>query len=162
MLHCKNNGLSVITGKNKGSQFGNFGENCDERPIHLKEADAIIKAIKSLDSVVCNHDLDILTDNKSVIVLWVGKSGSVENLISYLTDIFETVGRGRTWNAALNVGNPAASETVKAYLKAFQEEQATAHIVPKQTKVRSIAVYISRELKRSDLSLRERFVLQRD
>ncbi|CAC5387836.1 unnamed protein product [Mytilus coruscus] len=87
---------------------------------------------------------------------------SVENLISYLTDIFETVGRGRTWNAALNVGNPAASETVKVYLKAFQEEQARAHIVPKQTKVRSIAVYISRELKRSDLTLRERFVLQRD
>ncbi|CAC5414985.1 unnamed protein product [Mytilus coruscus] len=75
-------------------------------------------------------------------------SGIVENLISYLTDIFESVGRGRTWNAALNVGNPAASEPVKAYLKAVQEEQARAHIVPKRAKpifinkVRSIAVYI--------------------
>ncbi|CAC5396545.1 unnamed protein product [Mytilus coruscus] len=94
--------------------------------------------------------------------------GTVENLISYLTDIFESVGRGRTWNAALNVGNPAASEPVKAYLKAVQEEQARAHIVPKQAKpifinkVRSIAVYISRELNRSDLTLREKFVLQRD
>ncbi|CAC5408572.1 unnamed protein product [Mytilus coruscus] len=76
-------------------------------------------------------------------------SGTVENLISYLTDIFESVGRGRSWNAALNVGNPAASEPVKAYLKVVQEEQARAHIVPKQAKpifinkVRSIAVYIS-------------------
>ncbi|CAC5375853.1 unnamed protein product [Mytilus coruscus] len=76
--------------------------------------------------------------------------GIVENLISYLTDIFESVGRGRTWNAAWNVGNPAASEQVKAYLKAVQEEQARSHIVPKHAKpiiinkVRSIAVYISR------------------
>ena len=95
-------------------------------------------------------------------------SGTVENLISYLTDIFESVGRGRTWNAALNVGNPAASEPVKVYLKAVQEEQARAHIVPQQAnhifinKVRSIAVYISRELNRSDLTLREIIALQRD
>ncbi|CAC5359363.1 unnamed protein product [Mytilus coruscus] len=95
-------------------------------------------------------------------------SGTVENLISYLTDIFESVGRVRTWNAALNADNPAVSETIKAYLKAVQEEQARAHIVPKQAKpifinkVRSITVYISRELKRYDLTLRERFVLQRD
>ncbi|CAC5369875.1 unnamed protein product [Mytilus coruscus] len=64
--------------------------------------------------------------------------------------------------------NPAASEPVKAYLKAGQEEQTRAHIVPKQAKpifinkVRSMAVYISRELKRSDLTLQEKFVLQRD
>ncbi|CAC5359362.1 unnamed protein product [Mytilus coruscus] len=95
-------------------------------------------------------------------------SGTVENLTSYLTGIFESLGRGRTWNTALNADNHAASETIKAYLKAVQEEQAIAHIVPKQVKpifinkVRSITVYVSRELKRYDLTLRERFVLQRD
>lgn len=95
-------------------------------------------------------------------------SGTVENLILYLTDIFEYVGKGRFWNTALNSGNPAASETVKQYIKAIQEEQAKAHIVPRQakpifiTKLRSIATYIDRELRRSDLSLREKFVLYRD
>ena len=89
-------------------------------------------------------------------------------MILYLTDIFEYVGKGRFWNTALNSGNPAASETVKQYIKAIQEEQAKAHIVPRQakpifiTKLRSIATYIDRELRRSNLSLREKFVLYRD
>lgn len=35
---------------------------------------------------------------------------------------------------ALGLGNPAASSQVKDYLKIVQEEQARAHLVPKQTK----------------------------
>lgn len=61
-------------------------------------------------------------------------------------------------------GNPAASPLVKEYLKLIREEQAEAHVLPKQakpiflSKIKTIALFIGRELDRSDLSLRERFV----
>lgn len=95
-------------------------------------------------------------------------SGSVENIVLHITDLFQSVGLGRVWNEAQNLGNPATSEIVKKYIKAVQEEQAKAHIVPKQAKpifmnkLRSILDYIDRELKRTDLSLKEKFTLYRD
>lgn len=54
------------------------------------------------------------------------------------------------------------------YLKRVQEEQARAHILPKQakpfflTKLDTISKFISKELGRSDLTLKDRFVLIRD
>lgn len=77
-------------------------------------------------------------------------SGTVDNIIHQLIDIFDMSGRGRDWNSSLGVGNPAASDTVKLYLKAIKEEQARAHVVPKQAKpifidkIRSITQYINR------------------
>lgn len=53
-------------------------------------------------------------------------------------------------------------------MKCVQEEQAKAHILPKQakpfflTKLETISKFISRELGRSDRTLKDRFVLTRD
>uniref|UniRef100_A0A8W8ITM3 Uncharacterized protein n=1 Tax=Magallana gigas TaxID=29159 RepID=A0A8W8ITM3_MAGGI len=44
------------------------------------------------------------------------------------------MGCERSWNMAFGLGNPAASSQVKDYLKLIQEEQARAHLVPKQAK----------------------------
>ena len=95
-------------------------------------------------------------------------AGTVKNIIHHLIDIFEVEGRGRVYDDFLKVGNPAASSEIKYYLKLIQEEQAKAHVVPTQakpiflSKLQSISIFISNELRRNDLSLRERFVLVRD
>lgn len=95
-------------------------------------------------------------------------SGTVEGLIQHLVDIFDSVGRGRVWNATLALGNPASSDAVKKYLKAVKEEQARAHVVPKQAKpifidkIRKIAEYIDRELSIKDLPVKQKYVLLRD
>lgn len=73
-------------------------------------------------------------------------------LILRLVNLFEGLGLGRSWDAFLGVGNPAAAASVKEYLKSVQEEQARTHIVPRQakpifiSKVRAIASFIQREL----------------
>ncbi|XP_061174865.1 uncharacterized protein LOC133184007 [Saccostrea echinata] len=93
---------------------------------------------------------------------------TVEGLIQQLINIFDDYGCGRVWDVVSRTGNPAASPLVKEYLKLIREEQAKVHVLPKQakpiflSKVRAIALFIGRELGRSDLSLRERFVLARD
>ncbi len=43
-------------------------------------------------------------------------SGTVETLVRNLAFIFESNGRGRSWNIFTNMGNPALSNEVKAYI----------------------------------------------
>lgn len=50
------------------------------------------------------------------------------NIIQHLVDILEL------YDEYCGVGNPAASVQIKGYLKCVQEEQAKAHILPKQAK----------------------------
>lgn len=95
-------------------------------------------------------------------------SGTVSLMINRLVNIFHEMGCERSWNMALRLGNPAASSQVKDYLKIIQEEQARAHLVPKQakpiflTKVKAIVGYIGGRLSMSSVSVRERYMLLRD
>ncbi|XP_052707246.1 uncharacterized protein LOC128182570 isoform X2 [Crassostrea angulata] len=95
-------------------------------------------------------------------------SGTVSLMINRLVNIFHEMGCERSWNMALGLGNPAASSQVKDYLKIIQEEQARAHLVPKQakpiflTKVKAIVGYIGGRLSMSSVSVRERYILLRD
>ncbi|XP_061174881.1 uncharacterized protein LOC133184026 [Saccostrea echinata] len=97
-------------------------------------------------------------------------SGTVDCIIQQLIQIFDEQGFGRYWDITgiSGTGNPAASPLVKEYLKLIREEQAKAHVLPKQakpiflSKVRAIALFIDRELKCDDLHVRERYVLFRD
>lgn len=64
----------------------------------------------------------------------------------------------------LSKGNPAASPTVKEYLKLIREEQAKAHVLPKQakpmflSKVKAIVLFINRELDKCDLTLSKKIL----
>lgn len=63
-------GVSVLSDGQETLNFGDFWDNNDKRPIHLKEAEALIRALQSLGSSVHNQRVDILTDNKAVIAAW--------------------------------------------------------------------------------------------
>ena len=95
-------------------------------------------------------------------------SGTVEVIIQHLVNIFDNHGLGRTWRVGNKIGNPAAAPIVKEYLKLIREEQARAHVIPKQarpiflSKIKTISAFIDRELGKTDLSLRDRCILYRD
>ena len=61
-------------------------------------------------------------------------SATVENIIMRLVSIFEEFGLGRNWDILAKSGNPASAPLVKEYLKLIKEEQAKAHVLPKQAK----------------------------
>ena len=95
-------------------------------------------------------------------------AGTVSVMVQNLVDIFDKRGYGRVWNGGNEKGNPAAAPCIKEYLKMIHEEQAAAHVVPKQAKpiflgkLKMIVNFIDRELARSDISVRERYILLRD
>ncbi|CAG2202351.1 unnamed protein product [Mytilus edulis] len=91
-------------------------------------------------------------------------SGTVEGVINQLVNIFDDNGFGRYWDIFSKSGNPACAPIVKEYLKLIREEQASAHVLPKQakpiflSKIKAMCSYIDREIKSpgdraSDLSL---------
>lgn len=53
----------------KGMNFGDYWLERDERPIHLKESEALLKTVQSLDTStkIRDHRLDMLTDNQAVL-----------------------------------------------------------------------------------------------
>lgn len=59
-------------------------------------------------------------------------AGTVDSMIGKLRAMFAAAGRGNDWSEVLGVGNPAAHECVKSYLRLIREEQAQAMIKPKQ------------------------------
>ena len=89
-------------------------------------------------------------------------------MVQNLVDIFDKRGHGRVWNGGNEEGNPAAATCITKYLNMIHEEQAAAHIVPKQAKpiflgkLKRIVHFIDREFPRSDISVRERYILLRD
>jgi len=95
-------------------------------------------------------------------------SATVENIIQQLFGIFEANGFGRNWDILSRSGNPASAPVIKEYLKLIKEEQANAHILPKQAKpiflnkVKGICSFIDREIRSIGLSVREKYVLYKD
>ena len=95
-------------------------------------------------------------------------AGYIATLIGQLKSLFRAEGFGSPWDSQLHRGNPVDSSLVRAYLKAVRQEQAKAHVTPKQArplfldKLELICMYLQRQLEQSNLSLRERFIFLRD
>lgn len=82
-------GVIVLSGKLKGAAFGDFWDEGDIRPIHLKEAEASLKAVQSLGLEIKNHRLDILTDNKAVLFSWQNQGSKNRDLNCIMKQIFQ-------------------------------------------------------------------------
>ncbi|EDO30749.1 predicted protein [Nematostella vectensis] len=59
-------------------------------------------------------------------------AGTVDSIIGKLRAIFAEAGRKGEWNEMLNIGNPSSHRSAKGYLTSIREEQAMAHVSPKQ------------------------------
>ena len=81
-------GVAILSGHDIGTTFSDFWASGDNRPIHLKEADAIFKALSSMVSRVAHSRVDILTDNMAVIQLFENQGGKCRFLNNIMKQIF--------------------------------------------------------------------------
>lgn len=51
-------------------EISDFWEENDQRPIHLKEADAVHKVLLALGENLANSRVPVLTDNMAVLSVW--------------------------------------------------------------------------------------------
>lgn len=69
-------------------EFGDYWSEGDRRPIHVKEAEAILKALLSLGNDLRNSRVDVKTDNMTVIGAWNGQGSKCRMLSEVLKSIF--------------------------------------------------------------------------
>ena len=71
--------------------FSDYWSKDDNRPIHEKEAYAILKSLESLGGRLLNSQVDVMTDNMAVIGVWNNQGAKCQNLNRILKQIFDVV-----------------------------------------------------------------------
>lgn len=84
-------GVSLLSGENEGTSFGDYWKLNNTRPIHLKEAEAALKALQSLGTEIQNHRVDLLTDNQAVKCAWHNQGGNDSQLNGIMKQIVQLV-----------------------------------------------------------------------
>ena len=93
---------------------------------------------------------------------------TVDSYIGKLRSIFAEAGRQGDWNRTLLLGNPAANDLVKIYLKQVTAEQLQGRVTPKQSvpyfpdKLLLLSNLLKKRLTTPNLSPSERFVTAHD
>ena len=88
--------------------------------------------------------------------------------MNQLVNIFDQKGFGRSWCEVKESGNPVDSMLVKEYIRLIKEEQARSHVLLKKdkpiflTKVKTMCMFIDRELVKQGIKTKEKFLLYRD
>lgn len=73
--------------------IGDYWKCEDERPIHLKEADAVFQALLSLGPALENSRVDLKCDNMAVVSVWEKEGGKNVDLNQIVKEIFLHVSR---------------------------------------------------------------------
>lgn len=76
-----------IDGKKGGEQLADFWDKDDSRPIHLKEAEALLLTLRSVESSIRDHRVDAYIDNTAVVSAWSSLKCYDPNLARILKDI---------------------------------------------------------------------------
>uniref|UniRef100_A0A8W8M3B8 Uncharacterized protein n=1 Tax=Magallana gigas TaxID=29159 RepID=A0A8W8M3B8_MAGGI len=61
-------------------KLGDFWETNDSRPIHLKETEAVLQVLKSIEQVIRDSRVDLLEDNVAVLSVWNNQGGRDRSL----------------------------------------------------------------------------------
>lgn len=81
-------GVSLLSGENEGTSFGDYWKPNDTRPIHLKKDETALKALQSLWTEIQNHRVDLLTDNQAVKCAWQNQGGKDNQLNGIMKQIY--------------------------------------------------------------------------
>lgn len=71
--------------------FQDYWPATDHRPIHLKEADALLRALEAQSAKIKNHRVKVLVDNMAVVQAWQHEGCKNLNLNSLITKVFKLV-----------------------------------------------------------------------
>ena len=84
-------GVAIMSGQDKGATFSDFWASGYKRSIHLKEADAVLKALSSMVTRIKDSWVDILSDNMAVIQSFENQGGKYQALNNIMKQIFTFV-----------------------------------------------------------------------
>ena len=82
---------AVVYSNEEKIVMGDFWDQSDERSIHLKEAEAILRVLESLKGLILDSRVDLLTDNMAVLSVWERQGGRDRSLNEITKRIFELV-----------------------------------------------------------------------
>ena len=72
-----------------GRTYGDYWTDDVSGPIHIKEALALVNALKSLGQEIANHRVDAFVDNMAVVAAWQGQGSRTGDLAGLLKDLFQ-------------------------------------------------------------------------
>lgn len=80
----------IISGidRDRNLQVHDYFHNMDQ-PIHVKEAEAVLRAIVAFDLELKDSRVDILTNNQALLAAWRGQGSKSLQLNSILKSIFQ-------------------------------------------------------------------------
>ena len=103
----------VFLVEGKLSEFGDYWENKDNPPIHVKEANALLQSLLSVRNRIINTRVDVFCDNLAVVKAWNNQGGKDPSLNKVLKEIFE-LSKSVNMNLRLlyisSAANPADAE----------------------------------------------------
>ncbi len=80
-------GAFIMGGPRAGQEMSDLWPQGDVRPIHVKEAHALLNALVALKAQICNHRVDIAVDNQAVIGAWEGQKSRDTALTAIMKEI---------------------------------------------------------------------------
>ena len=75
-------------------EFGDYWDTGDKRPIHLKEANALLNALIARKTLIIDHRVDVFVDNLPLVHDWEGQKGKDPELNNLLKAIFQVTVEG--------------------------------------------------------------------
>ncbi|KAK3106944.1 hypothetical protein FSP39_003582 [Pinctada imbricata] len=81
-------GATVVL-KGDNLKMGDFWERDDSRPIHIKEAQALIKTLTALEGSICNHRVDAFVKNKALVSVWERQGRKDPSLNRVIKELYE-------------------------------------------------------------------------
>lgn len=66
-------GGAILSGPREGICMSDYWEYGDQRPIHVKEAHALLETLRSMGDNIKNHRVDVYVDNHAVCKAWEAK-----------------------------------------------------------------------------------------
>lgn len=80
---------ACIINQGRVDEFGDFWDASDSRPIHVKKASALLKALISVKHDVKNKRVYIYCDNQAVVCAWNNQGAKDLKRTLVMKDIFE-------------------------------------------------------------------------
>lgn len=107
-------------------------------------------------------------DNTRAVVHVVCHIRQLTRILASCGQFFHAQGRSGEWDKRLALGNPAADQSVKDYLRCVTREQLQARVTPKQAtpffvhKLTQLSLHLQRKLDNPGISSLQKFVIARD
>ena len=79
---------ALVYSQDNPTKFSDFWDKNDERPIHLKETQALINGLKSVSDVVRDHRVDAYVDNLACVQAWEKRTFKDLALNELMKDLF--------------------------------------------------------------------------